>query len=172
MTLAAVLTALAAIAALGGCGSSSGSSSNTTSTVASALSQTPYGKQLSAVCTSAGKTLSALPGFPYPTFNPLHPEASKLPAIGRFFERTSAPAFQKILLSIDKVQPPPTEKGQFDAFRSQYASFVANLKRQIAAAKASDVSGFVVTVRRLSQSTSQLHRTEALLGVTACTKVG
>jgi hypothetical protein len=159
-----------ASAVLAACGSSS--SSSTTSTSASSgsnsVAQTPYGKQLASFCSQAKKELSGNPPFPYPTFNPFHPDASKLPAIGRFFEKNSLPAFEKIDADVKKLKPTAAEKEHFEAFVRQLDSQVATLKRQIAAAKSSDVSGFVVTVKQVGASVSQLRAAEASLAVPAC----
>ena len=163
--LAAVLLAAAALTA---CGSSSDSSSQATSTSSGSVAQTAYGKQLASFCSQAKKELSSNPPFPYPTFNPFHPDASKLPAIGRFFEKNSLPAFEKIAADVKKVKPTAAEKQQFEAFVRQLDLQVPDLKRQIAAAKSSDVSGFIATVKQLGASVSKLRAAQAALGVPAC----
>jgi hypothetical protein len=163
--LAAVLLAAAALTA---CGSSSDSSSQATSTSSGSVAQTAYGKQLASLCSQAKKELSSNPPFPYPTFNPFHPDASKLPAIGRFFEKNSLPAFEKIAADVKKVKPTAAEKQHFEAFVRQLDLQVPDLKRQIAAAKSSDVSGFIATVKQLGASVSKLRAAQAALGVPAC----
>jgi hypothetical protein len=170
--LTPLATLLLAAVALAACGGSSNSSSQGTSTSSGgSVAQTAYGKQLARVCKQAKKELAAAPAFPFPTFNPFHPDASKLPAIGRFFERTSLPDFEKIVIRFGKVQPPPSARQNLDKFRAQLDGFVTNLKRQIAAAKSSDVRGFIVTVKGTGASTSQLPVTEASLDVPACSGI-
>jgi hypothetical protein len=163
--LAAVLLAAAALTA---CGSSSDSSTQATSASSGSVAQTAYGKQLASFCSQAKKELSSNPPFPYPTFNPFHPDASKLPAIGRFFEKNSLPAFEKIAADVKKVKPTAAEKQHFEAFVRQLDLQVPDLKRQVAAAKSSDVSGFIATVKQLGASVSQLRAAQAALGVPAC----
>jgi hypothetical protein len=163
--LAAVLLAAAALTA---CGSSSDSSTQATSTSSGSVAQTAYGKQLASFCSQAKKELSSNPPFPYPTFNPFHPDASKLPAIGRFFEKNSVPAFEKIAADVKNVKPTAAEKQHFEAFVRQIEQQVPDLKRQIAAAKSSDVSGFIATVKEIGASVSKLRAAQASLGVPAC----
>jgi hypothetical protein len=166
--MTSLATVLLAAAALTACGSSSNSSSQATSTSSGSVAQTPYGKQLASFCSQAKKELSSNPPFPYPTFNPFHPDASKLPAIGRFFEKNSLPAFEKIAADVKKVKPTAAEKKHFEAFVRQIDQQVPDLSRQIAAAKSSDVSGFIVTVRQIGASVSKLRAAQASLGVPAC----
>jgi hypothetical protein len=169
-TLAVPAIALMASAALAACGSSSSSTTSTTGSSggSNAVAQTAYGKQLASFCSQAKKELSSNPPFPYPTFNPFHPDASKLPAIGRFFEKNSLPAFEKIAADVKKVKPTAAEKQHFEAFVRQLDLQVPDLKRQIAAAKSSDVSGFIATVKQLGASVSKLRAAQAALGVPAC----
>ena len=162
------LLATLAAAALVACGSSSDTSSQTTSTNSGSVAQTAYGKQLASFCSQAKKELSSNPPFPYPTFNPFHPDASKLPAIGRFFEKNSVPAFEKIAADVKNVKPTAAEKQHFEAFVRQIEMQVPDLKRQIAAAKSSDVSGFIATVKEIGASVSKLRAAQASLGVPAC----
>ena len=166
--LAPLATVLLAAAVLTACGSSSDSSTQATSASSGSVAQTAYGKQLASFCSQAKKELSSNPPFPYPTFNPFHPDASKLPAIGRFFEKNSLPAFEKIAADVKKVKPTAAEKQHFEAFVRQLDLQVPDLKRQVAAAKSSDVSGFIATVKQLGASVSQLRAAQAALGVPAC----
>jgi len=175
IALAPLATVLLAAAVLTACGSSSDSSTQATSASSGSVAQTAYGKQLASFCSQAKKELSSNPQelssnppFPYPTFNPFHPDASKLPAIGRFFEKNSLPAFEKIAADVKKVKPTAAEKQHFEAFVRQLDLQVPDLKRQVAAAKSSDVSGFIATVKQLGASVSQLRAAQAALGVPAC----
>jgi len=168
IALAPLATVLLAAAVLTACGSSSDSSTQATSASSGSVAQTAYGKQLASFCSQAKKELSSNPPFPYPTFNPFHPDASKLPAIGRFFEKNSLPAFEKIAADVKKVKPTAAEKQHFEAFVRQLDLQVPDLKRQIAAAKSSDVSGFIATVKQLGASVSKLRAAQAALGVPAC----
>jgi hypothetical protein len=166
--LTGMAIALAAAAALVACGDSDSSSSSGGS---GSVEQTPYGKELAKLCREASKSLSSGPPFPDPNFNALQPDASQLPAIGRFFENGSLPVFEKIEAKAQKLQPSAGEKQHLEAFVRQLDARVANLKQQIAAAKASDVSGFVATVKAADASTQKLQTAEAQLGVSDCTGI-
>jgi len=121
---------------------------------------------VTSVCFTSTEALGALPQFPFPTFDPLHPEVSKLPAIARFFESGSLPAYQKLLAKLKKVKPPAAEKQKYEQFVNQVDALVANLKRQIASAKSSDAKGFIATVK--AAGGTGLPDAESALGIRAC----
>ena len=175
------LTALAAIAAvataLGACGGGSDSSSSTSTSSESsgtgtpvgpdaALENSPFGKRVTSVCFLGTQALGSLPRFPFPGFDPLHPEVSKLPAIARYFENGSLPAYQKLIAELKKVNPPAAEKQKYEEFVHQLELLVANLQRQTAAAKSSDVKGFIATVK--TAGGTGLPNAESALGIRAC----
>jgi hypothetical protein len=175
------LIALAAIAALamtfGACGGGSDSSgstgtkpksSSTTSPAGpnAALENSPFGKKVTSVCFLGTRGLGSLPRFPFPAFDPLHPEVSKLPAIARYFENGSLPVYQKLIAGLKKVKPPPAQKQKYDEFLHQLDLLAANLKRQIAAAKSSDSKGFTATVK--TAGGTGLPNAESALGIRAC----
>jgi outer membrane murein-binding lipoprotein Lpp len=66
------------------------------------------------------------------------------------------------------VKPTAAETQHFEAFVRQIEMQVPDLKRQIAAAKSSDVSGFIATVKEIGASVSKLRAAQASLGVPAC----
>jgi hypothetical protein len=175
------LIALAAIAALltalGACGGGSDSSSSTSTSSGSssksspagpnaALENSPFGKKVTGVCFTGTQALGTLPQFPFPAFDPLHPQVSKLAAIARFFENGSLPAYQKLIAELKKVKPPAAEKQKYEEFVHQLDLLVANLKRQISAAKSSDVQGFIKTVKAVDNR--GLANAESALGIRAC----
>ncbi len=166
--LAALVIAAAALSACGGGSDSSSTSTSSSGAGSSSVAKTPYGKSLGNLCAHADKTVNALPEFPYPTFNPYFPDTSKLPSIGRFFDRTSLPAYEAFVSKVDKVQPPPSQKQAFEAFRRDLDAYLANLKRQISAAKASDSSTFVDTVKAFGDIESRAHADEGALGIPPC----
>jgi hypothetical protein len=176
-----LLLALAAVAALliGGCGGSD--SSNATSTTGSGSSgippksspaesqkieSTPFGKRVTIVCFNGARALGSLPRFPFPTFDLIHPDAARLPAVGRYFEQGSLPAYQKLIARLKAVKPPAAEQQRYDDFVTQVEALAANLKRQIAAAKSSDAKGFVAAVKAVDNR--KLANAESALGVRAC----
>jgi hypothetical protein len=174
------LGAIAAVAiVLGGCGGGSDSSSSTSTTTTNstpssagnptathAVERTPFGKRVTAVCFKGTEALGTLPQFPFPTFDPLHPEVSKLPAIASFFQSGSLPAYQKLIAELKKIQPPASQKKKYDEFVQQLDRLVANLERQVAAAKSSDAKAFVVTVK--AAGGQGLPDAESALGIRSC----
>jgi hypothetical protein len=176
-----VLTATVAIvllAASGGCGGGSDSSSTGTIPAAAtppgsssaaesrAVERTAFGKRVTAACFTGSQALGSLPPFPDPAFDSLHPEVAKLPAIARFFERGPLPAYEKLLGQLKAIDPPAAEKPKYDEFVHQVDALVADLKRQIAAAKGSDAKGFTAAVR--AAGGTGLPDAESALGIRAC----
>jgi hypothetical protein len=167
----AALTAIVAILlGLGGCGGGSGSDSKTftikSTGAAHPVEGTRFGKRVGAICFRRAAELGSLPRFPNPQFDPLHPAPSELPEVGRFFEQNQVPAFQKLIVALRKVDPPPAYEKRYDEFVTQLESLVANLKRQAATAKSSDVNGFVAAIK--DAGGLGLPKAESALGITAC----
>jgi hypothetical protein len=164
---AAIILAALALSACGGGSSDSGSSS---------VQDTAYGKQLTKVCKQAQQRTAQLPQFPFPTFNALSPDASQLPAVGKFFERGSLPALEKFEAEVKSVKPSvkpsAAEKQSYKNFVRDLDAMIASVKRQIAAAGSSDVKAFVGTVHEADKLTAQLQAAEAALQIPACTNIG
>jgi hypothetical protein len=171
------LAAIAALVTLGACGGGSDSSSSTTGSSKSssagspagpnaALENSPFGKKVTSVCFLGTQALGSLPQFPFPAFDPLHPKVFKLAAIARFFENGSLPAYQKLIAELKKVKPPAAERQKYEEFVHQLDLLAANLKRQISAAKSSDVKGFIATVK--AAGGTGLPNAESALGIRAC----
>jgi hypothetical protein len=165
--LAGLLIALAVLVALAGCGSS-GSSSGPTEASPSAVAKTPYGKQLAAICVKAQKQLHSNPSFPYPNFDPIHPDASTLPLVASFFSRNSLPDYESAVAALDKVKPPTDQKQKFERFKQAFEADAANLKHQVDAARAKQVATFVATVNAVARVTAKAKAASEALGIPAC----
>ncbi len=175
MRLLAVLTAVAALL-IGGCGGSDSSTApGTTSSgiapksspaTSQKIESTPFGRRVTIVCFNGARALGSLPRFPFPTFDPIHPDAARLPAVGRYFEQGSLPAYQKLVSQLKAVKAPAAQRQDYDDFVTGVEGLVANVKRQIATAKSSDVKGFVATVKAVDNR--KLANAESALGVRAC----
>ena len=144
---------------------------DTTSTAGSSIAQTPYGKKLASVCSAIKKKLNSNPPFPISNFNPIHPDVSKLPTVGRFFEQNSLPDFEAGVASLDKLHPPADQKQKFEQFRKAFDADAASLKRQVDAAKASQAAAFVATVHAVTRVIARAKVAGAALGIPACSNV-
>lgn len=174
-----LLALIATVALLaGGCGGGSDSSPSTSPKGSSSpkpknspaqlakIESTPFGKKVTLVCFNGARSLGSLPRFPFPTFDPIHPDPGRLPAIGRYFEQGSLPAFEKLITKLKAVEAPPAEQQRYDDFVSEIEALTANLKRQIAAAKSSDAKAFAAAVKDVDNR--PLANAESALGVRAC----
>jgi hypothetical protein len=157
---------------LGACGGGSGSDSSSSTAAkkpaapSHAAEATPFGKRVTAVCLVGAKRLDSLPRFPNPQFDPLHPKASELPEIGRYFATGQLPAFETLVANLKKVDPPPAYRQRYDELLAQLDKTVANLRRQTSAAKAADVKAFVAAIK--AAGGLGLPKAESALGITAC----
>ena len=122
------------------------------------------------LCTSASRQLAALPPFPFPDFDPLHPDPTLLPQVGAFF--TGPGDARPILRTLDArlrgLGRPPLERRAWTHTLDARAAALAVINRQDHAALAADVPGFV---NRVNDSTTAFRRmaiNTAVFGTTQC----
>jgi hypothetical protein len=153
-TARAATVVLATAAVLAGCGSTKKQSSATsgTATVASTRIDAPFIARVNAVCAGAA---AGTPRFPYPNFDPVHPDVKLLPKVGAFFAKRQAIA-DAVPRQLLKLGQPATGQGTWAQMVVLAARDRAIADRQIKAAEASDVRGFVATVNEISQVSSRL----------------
>lgn len=124
-----------------------------------------------AICAQAVAKHDGHP-FPLPNFDPLHPRARDLPAVGRYFAHygdASATAAR-----LDALSAPAGHHADWEKLRALIDQAAANAQRQIAAAQSSDVTGFEQTVTTARSLAKQINQTGPKLGFTsssACSKV-
>jgi hypothetical protein len=161
--LALVLLALAA-----GCGSKSSTASPSTSTAAASSSASAFASQANAICAQPQPPPPNGP-FPYPSFNPLHPERSKLPAIGRYFERAGGLAIvTKELAQLRALGTPPSHQADWQRLLAAKQARVTATAKQIQAALATDVPTFIATVNTLTTIVDEERAAASALRAPAC----
>ncbi|HWW90772.1 MAG TPA: hypothetical protein VNY35_08345 [Solirubrobacteraceae bacterium] len=160
--LALVLLAFAAA-----CGSKSSNASQSTSTAAAAAASV-FASHANAVCAQPQPPPPNGP-FPYPSFNPLHPERSKLPAIGRYFERAGGLAIvTKELAQLRALGTPPSHQADWRRLLAAKQARVTATAKQIQAALVTDAPTFIATVNTLTAVMDQERAAASALGAPAC----
>jgi hypothetical protein len=103
-----------------------------------------------AVCDSANRALAKLPPFPFSNFDPLHPDPSVLPAVGRFFTGRGDP--RKILKArvagLERLGRLPAQRSVWQRYLSARRDELSNINAQDRAALSANRRAFVLTVRR------------------------
>ena len=124
-----------------------------------------------AICTKAVAKHDSHP-FPIPNFNPLHPRAQDLPAVGRYLAQYGDGSATTARL--DALSAPPRHHADWEKLRALIDQATANAQRQIAAAERSDVTEFEQTVITARSLTRQINQIGPELGFTSsspCSKV-
>lgn len=124
-----------------------------------------------AICAKAVAEHDGHP-FPVPDFNPLHPRAQDLPAVGRYLARYGDATATAARL--DALSAPAGHHADWEKLRALIDQAAANAQRQIAAAEKSDVTGFEQTVTIARTLGNQINQIGPKLGFTsssACSKV-
>jgi hypothetical protein len=110
-----------------------------------------------AVCARAKIRIDAHGQFPYQTFDALHPDVKLLPRIGAFFAQSQSTS--------DRVPVELRQLGSPQNAQTLWSEMLALAKldraigdRQITAAKASDVTGFVATINAIHATDVQLQK--------------
>jgi hypothetical protein len=119
-----------------------------------------------------GRAVTAHGGHAFPVngFDPLHPQPSQLPAVGRYFARYG----QNDLLdsALHSLVAPADEEADWRQVLATVDAIAANTRHQIAAAQARDVSAFVATVRAAQQLAHELGTEGRRLGFTSDSPCG
>jgi hypothetical protein len=159
---AAVVLVLAAFFA--GCGSSSNSTatSHTTASIpgpsASSQLDAAFIARANAVCARANVATEKAHGkFPYPSFNPLHPDPKLLPKVGAFFASSQAigDRLPGELKALGDPQRNVALWHQMLALVRQSRTFA---HQQVAAAQASNAPAFVATIHAVQPLAISLGR--------------
>lgn len=124
-----------------------------------------------AICAKAVAKHDGHP-FPVPDFNPLHPRAQDLPAVGSYLARYGDATATAARL--DALSAPAGHHADWEKLRALIDQAAANAQRQIAAAEKPDVTGFEQTVTIARTLGNQINQIGPKLGFTsssACSKV-
>lgn len=158
----AVLALVAATAlSAAGCGSSKHPATADSSFVSAA----------NAICARAVAKHDGHP-FPVPGFNPLHPRAQDLPAVGRYLAQYGNA--RAAAARLDTLSAPAKHHADWKKLRALIDQAAANAQRQIAAAERPDVTWFEQTVTIARSLAKQINQIGPKLGFTtssACSKV-
>jgi hypothetical protein len=168
-SVGAACLALAVLTVATGCGSKSSSSGKSTSTsTTSSSTASAFVARAIAICTEP-QTGPAPAPFPFPSFNPLHPDRSKLPAIGRYFSHTNTPSIlRRELARLRALGTPPKDQADWQRLLAAKQSSLAAITRQYQAALASDVPTFISTVRMVTTDQTQERTAASGFGATYC----
>jgi hypothetical protein len=111
-----------------------------------------------------------LPGFPFSSFDPFHPDKKLLPRVGRFFDQPARRRLPRELLAkLEKMGQPPASNAAWRNVLKARRAALAMETRQIKAALADDAPAFVRTVYQQARDYNQLVFTSAVFGVQSCT---
>lgn len=105
------------------------------------------------ICAMVSRALSKLPSFPFDNFDPLHPDPSSLPPIGRFFTGAGdpRPALRARLAGLERLGSPPSQRTLWSTYLRERKDELANIENQDRAALGSQVPAFVATVKRAEE---------------------
>src|SRR5581483_91445 len=123
-----------------------------------------------AICATTATTLARLPRFPFDNFDPLHPSATLLPKVGRFFAGpgNARPALRKLARQLTALGPPPAAKALWRRVLAAEHAALAVRDAQIQAALAGDATAFVASVHSVGRTAAAVALTATAFGVEAC----
>ena len=122
------------------------------------------------LCTSASRQLAALPPFPFPDFDPLHPDPTLLPQVGAFFTGPgdTRPTLRTLNARLRELGRPPVERRAWKRTLDARVAALAVINRSDRAALAADVPGFVNSVNDNRAAFRRMATTTAVFGTTQC----
>lgn len=123
-----------------------------------------------ALCARASDGLASLPSFPFPTFDPLHPAPSLLPAVGAFFTGAGdpRPIFRRLDTALRGLGEPVRERALWRAAMTARDRELAVIGEQDEAALAADVRSFVASVRDDAAAFRRVALTATIFGIGRC----
>jgi hypothetical protein len=127
-------------------------------------------RHATAACEATERQAMSLPGFPFSTFDPFHPDPQLLPQVGRFLDQPARRRLPRALLAELETlgQPPASSRAWGNLLKARQAALTVET-RQIKAALADDAPAFVRNVYQLAKDYNQLVFTSAVFGVQSCT---
>jgi hypothetical protein len=171
---AAIWLAMLAAVTLAACGGGNDESAASTATTAAGAKIAPaFLAKVDAVCARANKRFAANGQFPFQSFDPLHPDSKVLPKVGEFF-RPNIATERMVENQLRALGEPATGVPQWNAIRTHAIASEANAIKQVHAALASDVTGFVATVKEADRLHGQVDAEAQAAGFAAsspCAKV-
>jgi hypothetical protein len=121
------------------------------------------------LCARAAGQLAALPPFPFQRFDPLHPDPGLLPKVGAFFTGPGDPRpTLRTLRAQLALGAPAANRQAWNRTLHARTAALAVIEQQDNAALASNVPGFVNSVRESSNAFRQIAITATVFGATQC----
>lgn len=165
--MAAGAICVVTLTVLVGCGTSSPEAAPASPTGA-------HGAFLASVTEVCQRAVDAHRGHDFPAagFDPLHPDPSRLPAVGDYF--ASYGGLPETDRALHALHPSAPDTEAWAAVLTLVDQVTANARTQIRAARARDVATFVATVRTAQSLTDRLNAAAERLGLrpdSACAQV-
>jgi hypothetical protein len=127
-------------------------------------------RRANAACHATEAKAGRLPGFPFSTFDPFHPDKNLLPRVGRFFDQPARRELPRALLAeLHKLGQPPASSVAWRNVLDARRAALTNETAQINAAFADNAPVVVRTVHQQARDYNQLVFTSAVFGVQSCT---
>jgi hypothetical protein len=127
-------------------------------------------RRANAACRAIKAKAKSLPGFPFPSFDPFHPDQTLLPQVARFFDQPARRRLPLALLrQLENLAQPPTNWRAWRNVLTARHGLIMNETAQIKAALADNASAFVRTIYQQARDYNHLVLTSAVFGVQACT---
>ena len=122
------------------------------------------------ICNRAARQLAALPPFPFPNFDPLHPDPALLPHVGAFFTGPGdpRPIVETLNARLRALGRPPAERDWWDRMLHARGAELTVINEQDRAALAGDAPAFVHSVRDSTSAFRQIAITATVFGTTRC----
>jgi hypothetical protein len=165
----AVIASLLATSALAACGGGHKASGTPTPSAPNTPGASAVGRlspafiaRANAVCAHAVTNEK----FPYPSFDPTHPDVKLLPKVGAFFAKLQKTA-DGVPHDLRRLGAPPSGQATWNRILAVAQQLRSIADRQITAAKASDVPAFVSTVNEIGPVMQELGPLAAQAGFAA-----
>jgi hypothetical protein len=130
----------------------------------------PFIRHATAACGATNRQAMTLPGFPFSTFDPFHPDPQLLPQVGRYFDQPARRRLPRALLAeLEHLGQPPANSQAWRVVLKARQAILGTEIRQIKAALADDASAFVRTLYQQASDYNQLVFISAVFGVQSCT---
>jgi hypothetical protein len=109
--------------------------------------------------------------FPYPHFDPDHPDLRTLPRVGAWFA-ADLPERRKLPARINALGEPAAGRAPWDQIRSLALQENAVATRQVNAALASQAGAFTQTAHTITKISDELHNAAHTAGFSTTTPCG
>jgi hypothetical protein len=122
------------------------------------------------ICTRASRQLETLPPFPFPNFDPLHPDPGLLPQVGAFFTGPGdpRPIFEALDTRLRALGQPPVGRARWRRMLHARTVALAVINQQDAAALTADTPAFVDSVQDSIGAFREIAITASVFGATRC----